>query len=72
MLIIHENGKIVATMSGKFTNPVAIMADIPDGKEVDYVETKTGQVILKDKAKTEAERIAELEAQMAALTGTEK
>lgn len=71
MIIIHNNGNIIATMSGNYTNPKIIVAQVPENKEVDYVDVETGEVVLKDKAKTEAERIADLEAQIAALAGSE-
>ena len=74
LIIYDENGTVFFTTSGD-DMPSSVgtaMIEVPDGKEVDYVDTKTGEVILKDKVKTEAERIAELEAQMAALTGTEE
>lgn len=57
MLIIHDNGKILATMGGEYANPGVIVADIPAGKEVDRVNPETGEVILKDKEKTAGEQM---------------
>lgn len=67
MLIIYENtGKVIATMSGEYTAPACIVAEVPDNKEVDFVDIETGEVVLKDRPKTDAERIAELEEQVEA------
>ncbi len=70
MLIIHDNGKIVATMSGEYTNPVAIVADVPAGYHVESVNTETGLPILTPIPATEAERTAAIEKQMMAQAGT--
>lgn len=73
-VIYDEHGNIILTQmgNGDFPKSVGIATiEVPEGKEVDHVNTETGEVILKDKAKTEAERIADLEAQIAALAGSE-
>lgn len=66
MIIVHENGKVIATMSGDYTNPAAVVADVPDGYEVTGVDIQTGEPILTPRPATEAERTAAIEKQMMA------
>ena len=72
MLIIHDEGKIIATISGEYVRPAAIVADIPEGYYAESVDVTTGEIIFAKNPKTDAERIAELEAQMATLVGSEQ
>ena len=71
-----ETGAVIMTQSGDSTFPAAVdclTTDVPSGKEVESVNTETGEVILVDTPKTEEQiRLDALEAQMAALTGTEE
>ena len=71
MLIIHENGKIIATMSGEYENPAAIVAEVPDGYTVESVNVETGEPVLVPLAATDGERMEALEKQFAAYV-TEK
>ena len=66
MLIIHDNGKIVATMSGEYENPAAIVANVPDGYHVESVDLETGLPVIVPDAATDDDRMAALEKQFAA------
>lgn len=59
MLIIHDNGKIIATMSGTFDAPAAIVAEIPDGFAVTGVN-ENGELILSVRPKTQEEQLETL------------
>lgn len=75
-VIYDNNGRIILMESGGDTraeNGVNIIeCDIPEGYEVASIDPETGEPVLVEKPKTEAERIAELEAQMNAILGTEE
>ena len=71
MLIIHDNGKLLATFSGSYINPAVLVADVPEGYSVASVDTLTGEPVLQKNPPTLEERIAELEAVNAALLGEE-
>ena len=64
MLIIHDNGKIVATMSGEYENPAAIVANVPDGYHVESVDMETGEPVIVPDAATDGDRMKALEKQM--------
>ena len=66
MLIIHDNGKIIATMTGTYQNPAAIVADVPAGYAVESVDVETGLPVLVPVAASDDERMAALEKQFAA------
>lgn len=70
MLIIHDNGKILSTMSGTYDDPGVIVADVPDGYEVTGVNVETCEAIISPKPATEAERTAAIEKQMMAQAAT--
>lgn len=65
MLIIHDNGKIIAAMSGEYENPALIVADVPDGYHVESVDTETGLPVIIPDAATDGDRMAALEKQFA-------
>lgn len=72
-LIVHDNGEVIFTMSGgKYAAPAVLVADIPEGQNVVGVNTETNEPVFEPIPKTAEERIAELEAEMAALLGTEE
>ena len=74
-IVYDENGKVILTqVGGIFPSEVFPKTeDIPDGKEVSSVNVETGEVVLRDIPQSETEkRLEELEAQVAALTGTEE
>ena len=74
-IVYDENGKVILTqVGGVFPSEVfSKTEDIPDGKEVSSVNVETGEVVLRDIPQSETEkRLEELEAQVAALTGTEE
>lgn len=69
MLIIHDNGKLLATFSGSYINPAVLVADVPEGYSVASVDIETNTPVLQKNPPTLEERIAELEAVNAALLG---
>ena len=71
MLIIHDNGKLLATFSGSYISPAVLVSDVPAGYSVTGVDTLTGEPVLQKNPPTLEERIAELEAVNAALLGEE-
>lgn len=71
MLIIHDNGKLLATFSGNYINPAVLVADVPEGYSVASVDIETNTPVLQKNPPTLEERIAELEAVNAALLGKE-
>ena len=71
MLIIHDNGKLLATFSGRYINPAVLVADVPEGYSVASVDIETNTPVLQKNPPTLEERIAELEAVNAALLGKE-
>ena len=72
-LIVHENGEILATMQGgEFDAPALIVADVPEGYIVTGINMETGEAVTAPAPKTAEQRLAELEAEMAALLGTEE
>lgn len=72
-LIVHDNGEIIATMhGGEYDAPAVLVTDIPVGYNPVRVDMKTGEVVTEPAPKTAEQRIAELEAEMAALLGTEE
>ena len=70
-----DTGEVIMTQSGNDATPVVIdclTAEIPNGKLVESVDLKTGDVVLTDIPKTEEQiRLDALEAQIAALAGSE-
>lgn len=75
-LIIYDNtGTVRMTQAGDIDIPQWVqmaVADIPDGQYAKAVDPETGAVTLEEIPQTDTERrISELEAQVAALTGTE-
>ena len=75
-LIIHnQDGNVILTQSGSFTMPESVgmvVADVPAGQMVDFVNVTTGEVILKELPKSETEqRLDSMEAALAALVGGE-
>lgn len=64
MLIIHENGNIIATLSGDYKNPTAIVANVPDGYHVESVDMETGEPVIVPDAATDGDRMKALEKQM--------
>lgn len=68
-------GEVIMTQSGDRTFPSAVncgVVNVPDGKLVESVKVETGEVILIDIPLSETEqRLANLEAQIATLAGTE-
>ena len=70
-----DTGEVIMTQSGNDATPVVIdclTVEIPNGKLVESVDLKTGEVILTDIPKTEEQlRLDALEAQIAALAGSE-
>lgn len=71
MLIIHDNGKLLATFSGSYISPAVLVADVPEGYSVASVDIETNTPVLQKNPPTLEERIAELEAVNAALLGEE-
>ena len=73
-IVYDENGKVILTQNGG-TFPTEIFVktvDVPNGREVSSINVETGEVVLRDIPQSETEkRLEELEAQVAALTGTE-
>ena len=75
-LIIHnQDGNVILTQSGSFTMPESVgmvVADVPAGQTVDFVNVETGEVVLKELPKSETEqRLDSMEAALAALVGGE-
>jgi len=61
LVIYDESGVVIATMSGEEYGAVGTaVIDVPDGKEVSHVNTDTGEVILKPRAKTAAQQLETL------------
>ncbi len=74
MVIYEESGRVLLSRSGG-TMPEKVellVADVPEGQYVQSVNAETGEPVLAALPPTEAQRLSELEAQMAALTGTEE
>ena len=72
MFIVYEaNGNIIMTSSEDYEGAKCMNYEVPEGYEVASIDPETGEPVLVEKPKTEAERIAELEAQMAVLAGQE-
>ena len=61
MLIIHDNGKIIATMSGSYQAPDVIVVDVPEGYEVIGVNAETGEPIFREKPKSTEEKLETLQ-----------
>lgn len=76
LVIYDEKGNVLMTRGGESENPVdvsCIVKDIPDGYYVESVNTETKEPVLKEFPKSDTDRrLEELEAQVAALTGTEE
>lgn len=70
LIIYDETGIVISTVTGEYTAPSIIVADVPDGYEVTGVNTETGEAILTPRPATEAERTAAIEKQMMAAAGT--
>lgn len=76
-LVIYNKttGKIIMTQSGDsdFSTEIgSIVTDVPNGKHIISINLETGEVILADNPKTEEQlRLDALEAQIAALAGSE-
>ena len=71
VLIIYDKaGKVLASMTGiTATEALPLICEVPDGYHVESVDVKTGEAILVENPKTDAERLEDLEAQMDALLG---
>lgn len=69
LIIYDENGIVLSTVTGEYTAPGIIVADVPGGYEVTGVNTETGEAILTPRPATEAERTAAIEKQMMAQAG---
>ena len=77
LLVYDLSGKIWVIVTGDYESPKETMfrnieAEIPDGYYAESINPETGEPILKPVPKTEEQqRLDELEAQVAALTGKE-
>ena len=69
LIIYDETGIVLSTVTGEYTAPGIIVADVPDGYEVTGVNAETGEAIISPKPATEAERTAAIEKQMMAAAG---
>ena len=76
LLIYDNDGLIWVNISGDYAFPNGlpyIETEIPAGYYAESVDTETKQPVLKELLKSETEiRLEELEAQIAALIGTEE
>ena len=76
LIIYDETGRVLLTSSGDIKEPKAVnfaVDDVPEGYYVESVDPETWEPILKSIPKTLMEqRLEELEAQLAAITGTEE